>query len=1082
MINLSDQAIKQEEFRRKNILTISMITGFLFAAMAVITGYIGYTDNGIRGLIGLGITGTIAIMAFISAYLSSRGRSTLGISILIGTIFVIALTIPFIVHGQSLALGIMIAIVVGGISSATLPPARNTRVIIGIFIIAILITLTDMFLPDTGLPTNPTATNLIVLVISVIYTAFILRRFNSYIFRTKIIIAFFFVTIIPVAALGLFNSRSSSQSLQIQNKAQLITIAKIVAGNIDGFMTTHLDAIRADSKQIPLVSFLGLSTQLRANSIEEKNARLVLLSLLRKDPIFIHSIAVLNENGVNILDTFEDHNGQNEREQTYFKQVLETGLPFASNVVFHDHEAFIYFSSPIKGESGTTLGVLRVEYYAIVLQSIIRSIDTGNSDVVILLADSRTFLRVGDTGSRDELLKSFNNFNNLELNKLQLEGSLLSGAREDALKGINDELVAGINNLQQQSFFEAYSDTLGTNTINTGALLKTQPWVAIIRQSTSVYLEPISEQNRTNILISMGLVIFSIGTGFLASQFLTSPLISLAKVAEKITAGDLTARATAITEDEIGALSDSFNRMAEELNQTVNSLESRVLERTTDLELSREQSEIRANKLQAIGEISRIIASEQRLEILFPLITRLVSERFGYYHSGIFLINETKQFAVLQAANSKGGKIMLARRHRLEVGTSGIVGFVAKYGIPRIALDVGLDPAYFNNPDLPTTRSEMALPLKLREQIVGVLDVQSDQPGAFTQNDANTLSILADQISIALENARLFSQTQQALNEAQALYQQNVHEGWLTFTREEELIGYHQNMIGGRNLTTPVETDEIMQAMNHGTMLAINSNRGTQEPSINVPIKLRGQVIGVMNIKAPNIDRQWTSDEINLVEAISERLSLALENARLIQESQRQAIKEQTISEVTGKIGASIHMRDILQTAVEELERAMPGSEIMIKFQNRNMYKSEVFRQQINGTESKDQIEIEKNQNVPDNDQRQEISVPVILRGETIGTLSVQVPKAERVSRDQMDLIKAVAERVALSAENARLFEETTSRATRERIVSDITNKIRSTNDPQEMMQTAMAELQRVLGATRIEITPQKKSKPQPNK
>ena len=424
---------------------------------------------------------------------------------------------------------------------------------------------------------------------------------------------------------------------------------------------------------------------------------------------------------------------------------------------------------------------------------------------------------------------------------------------------------------------------------------------------------------------------------------------------------------------------------------------------------------------------------------------------------------------------------MLARKHRLEVGTSGIVGFVAKYGIPRIALDVGLDPAFFNNPDLPTTRSEMALPLKLRDQIVGVLDVQSDQPGAFTQNDANTLSILADQISIALENARLFSQTQQALNEAQALYQQNVHEGWLTFTREEELIGYHQNMIGGRNLTTPVETDEITQAMNQGTMLAINSNRGAQEPTIIVPIKLRGQVIGAMNIKAPNIDRQWTSDEINLVEAIAERLSLALENARLIQESQRQAIKEQTISEVTGKIGASINMSNILQTAVEELGRAMPGSEVVIKFQNSDMYKSEVFRQQTNEAESKNQIEIVKNQNAPDNNQRQEISVPVILRGETIGTLSVQIPKAERVSRDQMDLIIAVAERVALSAENARLFEETTSRATRERIVSDITNKIRSTNNPQEMIQTAMTELQRVLGASRIEITPQK-TKTQPNK
>ncbi len=79
----------------------------------------------------------------------------------------------------------------------------------------------------------------------------------------------------------------------------------------------------------------------------------------------------------------------------------------------------------------------------------------------------------------------------------------------------------------------------------------------------------------------------------------------------------------------------------------------------------------------------------------------------------------------------------------------------------------------------------MALPLKARDQTIGVLDVQSEKPGAFTDNDTNTLSILADQIAIALENARLFSQMQQALNEAQALYRQNSQEGWLTFSREE---------------------------------------------------------------------------------------------------------------------------------------------------------------------------------------------------------------------------------------------------------------------------------------------------------
>ena len=279
---------------------------------------------------------------------------------------------------------------------------------------------------------------------------------------------------------------------------------------------------------------------------------------------------------------------------------------------------------------------------------------------------------------------------------------------------------------------------------------------------------------------------------------------------------------------------------------------------------------------------------------------------------------------------------MLERGHRLEVGESGIVGHVAKFGTARIALDVGLDAVFFDNPDLPNTRSEMALPLKVRDQIVGVLDVQSEKPGAFTENDANTLSILADQIAIALENARLFTQTQQALSEAQALYRQNSQEGWLTFSREEAFIGYHQGLKGGRKLTKPIETDEIRQAMNRGDVLVFNEDGGTQEPSIVVPIKLRGQIIGALNIKAPAQDRRWSNDEVNLVEAISERLSLALENARLIQDSQRQVIKEQTISEVTGKIGASINLKNVLQTAVEELGRAMPGSEVIIEFEQKN--------------------------------------------------------------------------------------------------------------------------------------------------
>jgi len=424
------------------------------------------------------------------------------------------------------------------------------------------------------------------------------------------------------------------------------------------------------------------------------------------------------------------------------------------------------------------------------------------------------------------------------------------------------------------------------------------------------------------------------GIIFYFTRTITTPLQQLTRVAEEISTGNLDVVAPADSLDEVGTLGETINRMTDQLKDTLSNLERRIAERTVDLEISRRQTEARAAQLLTIGEISKIINSEQELNILLPLITRLVSERLSFYHVGIFLIDEAGQYAVLHAANSSGGQTMLGRGHKLKVGESGIVGYVAKSGIPRIALDVGQDAVFFNNPDLPATRSEMALPLKVREHIIGVLDVQSEKPGAFTGEDTNVLSILADQAAIAIENTRLFEQTQRALEELQSAYKQNLQEGWRTFSQEEGMIGYYQSLSGGRKLSHPIDTDEINQAMYRGESLVFHADGKTSEPTLVVPIKLREQIIGVMHIKSPSRERQWTSSEINLTEAVAERLSLALENARLIQESQRQVIKEQAISEVTGKIGSSINLNNVLLTAVEELGRTIPGSEVTIKLKS----------------------------------------------------------------------------------------------------------------------------------------------------
>lgn len=440
------------------------------------------------------------------------------------------------------------------------------------------------------------------------------------------------------------------------------------------------------------------------------------------------------------------------------------------------------------------------------------------------------------------------------------------------------------------------------------------------------------------VVLTIGLItaiVLTLGTYLVARQ-IAQPILAIRDTALQITSGNIDVSAPVKTQDEIGILAESFNLMTGQLRDTLGDLEMRVAERTADLETARLLSERRATQLLAVGEISKIINSEQKLDILLPLITRLVSERFGNYHTGIFLVDESKTFAVLQAANSQGGRNMLQRGHKLEIGESGIVGYVTKFGEPRIALDVGQDAVYFDNPDLPNTRSEMALPLKFRGEIIGALDVQSDKPGAFTEEDASILSILADQIAIAIENARLFQQTQQSLEELQTLYGGRVQAGWLSFSQSESLAGYHQAIGGGKALKNPVNTDEIQQSMNRGETLVFSADGGTHEPTIVIPIKLRGQVIGAMSIKAPTQDRLWTATEINFAEAISERLSLALENARLLQESRLRAAKEQTISEITGKIGTSIDLRNVLQTAVEELGRSLPGSEVLIQLQETN--------------------------------------------------------------------------------------------------------------------------------------------------
>ncbi|HSL42769.1 MAG TPA: GAF domain-containing protein [Anaerolineales bacterium] len=423
------------------------------------------------------------------------------------------------------------------------------------------------------------------------------------------------------------------------------------------------------------------------------------------------------------------------------------------------------------------------------------------------------------------------------------------------------------------------------------------------------------------------LLVMAVTVSLALGKIIAAPIQRLTQVASQIAGGDLTAQADAATRDEIGTLASAFNTMTARLRETLDGLEFMVQERTAELLSANEKNERRARQFESIAQVARTISSTSDLDILLPQITNAISREFGFYHVGIFLLDAAKEYAVLSAANSEGGRRMLLHSHRLKVGETGIVGYVTGTGKPRVALDTGADAAFFNNPDLPTTRSEMALPLRVGDEIIGALDVQSTEPNAFSQEDISILSTLADQVSIAIQNAQRFEQTRKALSEAEALAKQFVQVGWQRFTKNKNLIGVRHT--GARSTLLYGKNGPDKDEKSWHTEQDRPKSRGA---ILSLPIKLRGEVIGSVDVRSPD-NRPWDQDELDIVTAILERAAIAMDNARLLEESQRLASKEAKISEVTAKISSSINMRNVLQTAVEELGRALPGSDVVIQFE-----------------------------------------------------------------------------------------------------------------------------------------------------
>ncbi len=340
---------------------------------------------------------------------------------------------------------------------------------------------------------------------------------------------------------------------------------------------------------------------------------------------------------------------------------------------------------------------------------------------------------------------------------------------------------------------------------------------------------------------------------------------------------------------------ESQSQLAQNFERERNMLEQRVSERTQDITR-------RMNQLRTAVEISRAVNELTNQEVLLQKICDILKDRFGLYYVGVFLLDDERQFAVLKAGTGEAGQKMAASGHHLAVGGSSMIGWAIANHRARIALDAGTEAVRFNNPHLPFTRSELALPIIAHDEIQGAVTIQSEKPGAFDEDDISILQSVADSLAIALENARLYQETHESLVEIRALNRDYIQHAWAETMQVYGDLSY--------------EYDPKQAPSDHPGI------------TIQIPLTLRDEVIGDFFLE---IDRpELTDEEGSFIENIATQTAMALENARLLQETERRAVQEQKLNEIGARFSRATSIEDILRAAAQELGQLPSVSEASV--------------------------------------------------------------------------------------------------------------------------------------------------------
>ena len=928
----------------------------------------------------------IAIGGVIAILLVRSGRFLAGNWFVIGVSVVSTVVEILQRSGDGISRGVISMVFIGGYALAAMPRSIRGRTVLFSLLVGGGIIILDVIGP-AGRPSTPQSTGqLIMTLLSVlVFSYFIAREFPNLNLRTKISFGILVTGGISVGVLSFFAINRSGQVINSLSERVEVSVNLLAEEQLVN--TVSSEASRANTSfQSAITQTSSLANQLELLQ-EQKNTlgdgaywdaatRMVRFSngqyynsAFSPSSVFVPSTVDFNESVVRELNVtaYLDFSApfvleNNPQITAIYYTNLDGIISYYPNIQLgsnlpHDFDATTqptfrvatplfnpdkspHWSFPRQDPAGAGLvtslsvpvffkdefkGVMTADFKLDKVADAINAIKVGSTGYAFLLDNEGHIIAMPPAGYAFFGLQP----EILEMNQ-EPQQTIFDGDNPLEIQQITRRMVVGGSGLitttvEDADLFISYAPVAG-NEFSLAVVVPvaelTQPVIATRNEISSQVQIALRSAIIILVILLTGAILVSLGLG----QLIAAPVLRLTQTANQILDGNLFAQADVTTKDEIGTLAEAFNAVTTQLRETLSGLEKTIEDRTSELSVVSQSNERRAKQFQSISQVTRTIGSTLNLDSLLTQITTVISREFNFYHVGVFILDAAHEYAVLGAANSKGGQTMLARGHRLKVGEKGLVGFVSSTGKPRVALDTGADAVFFNNPDLPDTRSEIALPLRSGENVIGVLDVQSTEQNAFSQEDVNILSTLADQVSIAIQNARQNEQTRRALAESDALSRQFVQSGWDRFTKRENILGIRHTGAKATMLYSKNAREKAKAVGNTDQLRP--KGRGAV---LSIPIKLRGEVIGSVDVRAPD-NRQWDQDEMDIVTAIIERAAIAMENARLLTESQKQAAKERTIGDISAKISALSDVDDLLKTTAQELTRSLPGTEIAIQF------------------------------------------------------------------------------------------------------------------------------------------------------